>query len=135
MGDQLVGVESPSIEGGRKAPFTTAFWASLPAYLEMGMTESAFFEGDPALCKAYREAWKNREKHRVERENWAAWLMGGYVYTAMVLTAPAFNSLKPHKPADYMKKPMELTGISEEKKDDSLFEYMTAFMRRHNKNG
>lgn len=99
------------------------------------MTETNYFHGDPALCKAYRDAWKEKQKRLEQLANWSAWLMGGYVYQVMVRTAPAFNSLKPRQPSNYLEKPLEWSDKKESPKDDSLFEYMTSFMKRHNKNG
>ena len=131
MGDQLVGIESSETEGGGKAPFCKIFWSCLPSYLAIGMTEDEYFRGDPALCKAYREAWKIKTKFERDTANWKAWLLGGYVYQTMGLMAGTYNSLKPQKPGDYLKKPF--TFEDEKKKEDNpLFEYMMQFMKKHN---
>lgn len=97
----------------------------------MGMTEEQFFHGDPALCKAYRDAWEQRQKYERDMSNWRCWLMGGYVYQAMCLTAPAFNSLKPHKPGDYPSEPIKFDDKQTEQ--NPLFEYMKSYADRHNK--
>lgn len=81
------------------------------------MTEDAYFHGDPSLCKAYREAWKNKQQYQEELLNWAAWIMGGYVYQTLCLTAPTFNSLKPQRPGSYLKKPLGF-----EKEDEPIVE-------------
>lgn len=132
MGGQLVSVDSPVEEGGGKAPFTKIFWSCLPSYLAMGMTEEQYFRGDPALKKAYRKSWKIRQKYDRDLSNYKMWLMGGYVYQAMVLTAPTFNSIKPHKPMEYLEKPFDLEP-KEKPKENPLFEYMKSYAERHNK--
>ena len=84
------------------------------------------------MKKAYRESWKIRQKYDRDLSNYKMWLMGGYVYQAMVLTAPTFNSIKPHKPMEYLEKPFDLEP-KEKPKENPLFEYMKSYAERHNK--
>lgn len=98
------------------------------------MTEEQFFHGDPMLCKAYREAWEIKTKYERDLSNWRAWLMGGYVYQVMGDMASAYNSLKPKRPVDYLKKPfpIEENATPKETDDNPLFDYMMQFMKKHN---
>lgn len=130
MGDQLVSVDSPVEEGGGKAPFTKIFWSCLPYYLQIGMTEDNYFHGDPALCKAYRDAWNGKVKYQEELINWSAWLMGGYVYQTMCLVAPTYNSLKPQRPGNYPTEPLGLHG--EQKSEDTTKDFLMRWAAKVN---
>ena len=76
-----------------------------PWYLSVGMTWDEYWNGDPAMVRAYRKA----ERLRVERTNRDAHLMGQYVYDALCRVSPAFNALaKDHTPIAYPERPYEL---------------------------
>lgn len=55
------------------------FDEALPEYLVMGMTAEQFWDGDCALVKYFRQAYRIRK----ERENESAWLQGMYFYNAL----------------------------------------------------
>lgn len=134
MGDQLVGVDLPDERGSQStAPFTKVFWDCLPAYLTMGMSYETYFNGDPALAKAYREAWKIQEKNKQSYLNWQAWVAGGYIYHALCLVAPSFNSLKPQKPGKYPGKPYALDGEKTVQTEDKAQTFLAAWANKVNK--
>ncbi len=69
------------------------------------MTVNQFYYGPCRLAVAYKKA------HRIRREqsNFDAWLMGGYVYSAIAALAPILNGMvKDPKPKEWMDKPFEI---------------------------
>lgn len=79
-----------------------------PQYLAMGMSYDEFWHGKPSLVRAYRKAWQLRRENR----NSEAWLMGLYVYDALMCVAPvmraALSNERP-KPGKYPEEPYPLT--------------------------
>lgn len=135
MGEQLVGSTPTDTRGSLgTAPFTKVFWECLPSYLAMGMSEDAYFYGDPALKKAYRDAWKLKQEYKQNYDNWYAWLLGGYVYQAVGDLAPAFNSLKPKKPTPYLDKPFDMKPLADTpQEEDPSKTFITAWANKVNK--
>lgn len=60
----------------------------LPVYMAMGMTPEEYWNGDPALLKAYRKA----DEIRRERDNEMLWLQGMYIYEAIGDLAPVLHA-------------------------------------------
>ena len=70
------------------------------------MTEGQYWNGDPALVKAYRKA----EEHRMQQKNTELWLQGMYVYEAIMDLSPILRSfVKNPKAEKYSSKPYPLT--------------------------
>lgn len=79
------------------------FWEALPQYMAVGMTPQEFWDGDPALCKAYREAWMARQSI----SNAEQWRMGAYVYNAVGAAVASCLDKDAH---EYLKEPFPLEG-------------------------
>lgn len=97
------------------------FERECPFYISVGMTWEQYWNGDPAMVRAYRRA----ERMRADRANRESHLQGMYIYDALCRVAPAFNALaKDHTPLAYPERPYELlTGenrrITGESSDNS----------------
>ena len=70
--------------------------------MAMGMSYDEFYNGDPTLVIAYREADALKRRH----ENYLLWMQGRYVYDAMCAVYPLFRfsfkggELRPEKYLD-----------------------------------
>lgn len=134
MGVQLVGSTLSQTRGSNDtAPFAKVFWECLPTYLAMGMSEETYFHGDPALKVAYRKAWKLKQEHKQNYDNWLAWLFGGYVYHAVGNLAPTYNALKPKKPIPYLDKPLELHPVTVKAEESPSQAFVAAWANKVNK--
>lgn len=101
MGDKLVTAPSPE----RIPTFTEIFDKCCGYYLSIGMSYTDYWDGDPEMVRFYRD----KNKLDIERKNQELWLLGGYIYSALVDVSPAVNALsKKHDPLPYMGKPIEL---------------------------
>lgn len=145
MDSQLVSGSPSVIEGSEhraRSPFytyTEKFYEVFPYYLSIGMTPEQFWEGDPTLCKYYREA----EEIRNEKRNQELWLQGMYIYEALCDVSPIFHAFakKGSKPHAYTTHPYALTEKQrkreEEEKQRRLSEkgkrFMEALMTQTNK--
>lgn len=97
----------------------------------LGMTPEQFWDGDPALVKAYRKA----DELRKERKNEELWLAGAYVYEALMHTIPItltpFSKSKVD-PGKYPDRPYPLSQQAaekiEEERQKARFEKMLAMM-------
>lgn len=80
------------------------------------MTYDQFWNQDVCLVKAYREA----DKIKRELKNQDMWLLGAYIYEAILDAAPALRfslSKKPPKPIPYRDQPIEIhTGVRKQEK-------------------
>lgn len=76
------------------------------------MTPEQYWEQDCTLAKAYREA----EELRQDRQNQQLWMLGHYVYDALICVAPMFRAFKPQRPRDYVDSPYSLNKKQEEEK-------------------
>lgn len=130
MGDELVGGEV-SPEGGEKSPpsYKKIFWDCLPYYLAMGMSADEYWNGDPWLAKAYRK----KQEILLNQDNHRSWLMGLYVYQAILLCAPRLNSIKPQKPQDYPSEPLKFGKTEGEAKQQADIAKVRAWADRVNK--
>lgn len=63
------------------------FSKALPVALSMGMTPGEFWDGDPWLFAAYREA----REMRADRGDWERWQSGSYVYEALLRASAVLN--------------------------------------------
>jgi len=77
------------------------------------MSYGEFWEGDAALPKFYREAYKLKQEREREQTNFAAWLNGLYTAKAYSVVLGNAFSKKGAQPLEYFDKPIDLT--SEEK--------------------
>lgn len=79
----------------------------------MGMTSAEFWEQDPALVLAYREAYRLR----FEENNRLAWLQGRYIYDALCAASPLFHDLAKRgtKAAPYYEEPIKFYQNEEER--------------------
>lgn len=83
--------------------FTEIFDEAFPMYLSFGMSYELFWEGDPALVKAYRKA----EEIRRRRCNQELWLEG--VYMAEALSATVGNMFRKGNKHQYPSEPIPIT--------------------------
>ncbi len=69
--------------------YTDTFNELFPYYLSIGMSYDQFWNDDPWLAKAYREADLLSRKRRNEE----LWLQGLYIYEALCCVAPVLNPM------------------------------------------
>lgn len=98
MADGVKPVPPPTNEP--RYPLVEALEEALPYYMALGVTEDRFWNGDPTLLNAYREAYRIRAE---DRNNWQ-WRQGLYFYDALMSAMSAMG--KKRKP--YMKEPLPL---------------------------
>lgn len=139
MGSELL-IEDGESKGGSgetsESPFSIAKMIDdcFPYYLSIGMSYDEYWNGDPSLVRAYREA----EKLRVEQKNRELWLHGRYIYEGIACLIPAFNQWKPKNPIPYMDEPYALTEEEwekrqireQKKKQEELRNYMMSFVKK-----
>lgn len=105
MGDKLVTATSPP-----EHTATEIFDKMCGFYLSIGMNYTDYWDGDCDMVKYYRD----KNKLDLERKNQELWLLGGYIYSAMVNVSPVMNAFsKKHEPFPYMEKPIELFPVAE----------------------
>lgn len=84
-------------------------------YMALGMSYQDYWDGDNQMPRFYRDKFKAD----TEIVNYRLWLLGLYVYEAVLDTAPAMNPLmKDHKPVLYRSSPFPLTSSDKEKFDE-----------------
>lgn len=110
--------------------YTEQFYEVFPYYLSIGMTYEQFWDGDPMLCKYYREA----EEMRNEKKNQELWLQGMYIYEAIADLSPVLHAFakKGTKPQPYTDAPYPITKKQRERikaeKERQTFEKGKRFM-------
>ena len=111
MGSELVKTSTPPAE--EQVSVSEFFSKTLPYYLSIGMTPTEFWDDDPRLAKAYREA----DKQKMERRNYELWLQGLYNYKAV--GSVVFNALRKRdsKPQEYFEKPIRIFPLTEAEKE------------------
>ena len=137
MDSELVSGSLSKNEGGgrteARSPFLTyteQFYEVFPYYLSIGMTYELFWDGDPMLCKYYREA----EEIRQEKKNQELWLQGMYFYEAMADVSPLLHAFakKGTKAQPYPDAPYPITKKEcdrlEKESERKLFEKGKRFM-------
>lgn len=98
------------------------FEKAWPYYLYLGMSYHDFWNNDPCLVIAYREAYEIRVRH----ENMLAWVQGQYVKAAIADLVPLINPFsKKHKDmGKYPKKPYAITKKMQEEDDiEEMYEF------------
>ena len=94
----------------------------------MGMTPAQYWDEDPKLAIAYREAHRLRRK--TENEN--AWLVGLYVCDAFATVLKNAFSKRGTPPKTYIERPIDIVPLSEEEKkrrEEEEYKKMDAAMR------
>ena len=110
--------------------YTEQFYEVFPYYLSIGMTYEQYWDGDPMLCKYYREA----EEIRNEKKNQELWLQGMYIYEALCDVSPVLHAFakKGAKPEQYSNNPYPITKKQLERnkkeKERQVFEQGMRFM-------
>ena len=89
------------------AAFAKYIDGELPVYMAMGMTPDEYWNGDPALLKAYRKM----DEIKRERENEMLWLQGMYIYEAIGDLAPILHAFakKGTEAKPYAERPYPIT--------------------------
>jgi hypothetical protein len=105
-----------------------------PVYLSFGMSSSEYWDEEPELAIAYREAHRIKLQHKNEE----LWLQGIYTSQALLSTVGNMFSSKGSKPLEYPKEPLPLTEKEarerEEAKQKARFEKMKEMMMMASKN-
>ena len=124
---------------GSLSNYAIFFEQAFPAYLAMGMSPEAYWDGDPMWARDYRKA----EELRNERRNQELWLQGMYIYDAILCASPILQAFakKGTKPRPYPDQPYALTARAirenEERREKALAEkgkrYMEAQMKKLSK--
>jgi len=78
------------------------------------MSYDEFYNQDPKLVRFYVRAYEITR----EREEWARWRMGAYIYTAIADLIPAINPFSKSQPQDYLNKPFAITQEEQDKRDE-----------------
>ena len=88
---------------------------ALPFYLAIGMSNAEFWDGDPMLAKAYREAYEIQKEMRNEE----MWIQGLYNYRGFKAVIEGFgyglSQGKGAKPSEYPPEPFAFTKREKEK--------------------
>lgn len=114
MEDVLGKLESKKVE---HFFLTNEFNKSCPFYISIGMTYEQFWNGDPTMTRAYLEAYKIKEKRKIEEMKWITWEQGLYVYEAICDVSPVLRAFsKANKPLPYPEKPY---GFEKDKKSNN----------------
>lgn len=116
------------VGSGESAPHFAydSFYEVLPFYLSIGMTWDEYWNGDPYIAKAYRQAFVEKRKRQRDYDNFHAWLQGMYIYEAVADVAPVLHAFakKGTKIRPYSKQPYELqyedNGNKAEKRDKAF---------------
>lgn len=110
--------------------YSDHFEEQYPYYLVMGMSYHDYWNGDPSLVKIYRRA----ESIRQDKLNYEFWLQGRYLYDAMLMVAPSYNSIHPQEPIPYYDEPLPITlkqiREREEREERKRFEHNKAMMMK-----
>lgn len=86
----------------------------LPYYMAMGQSADEYWNGNPNLAKAYRQA----HNIRLEQRNQELWLQGMYIMDAFaVVLGNAFGG-KGRKKQKYLSEPIRITPLTEQEKKE-----------------
>ena len=111
-----------------KATFREIFNRYFPIYLSYGMSSHEYWDEEPELATAYREA----HELRLDRKNQELWLEGVYMKKALESTVGNMFLKKGAKPMEYPKEPLAITEkeakAREEKEAKERFERMKSMM-------
>ena len=87
-----------------------------PFFMSIGMTYEQFWYDDVELTKYYLKAFELKEKREAEKNKWARWEQGLYVYEAICYASPILRAFsKATKPLPYPRKPY---GFEEKEKKE-----------------
>lgn len=78
----------------------------------MGMSYEQYWEGDPRLAVAYREAYRLRR----EMDNEQAWLQGFYMHYGFSVSLANAFSKRGAKKETYIEQPIDIFPLTEEEK-------------------
>lgn len=81
--------EGDAPKNQKQLSLSEIFNKAFPVYLSMGMTSAEFWEQDPALVLAYKEA----HRLKFDEQNRLAWIQGRYIYDALCAASPLFHDL------------------------------------------
>lgn len=99
------------------------------------MTLDQYWDDDPWLFAAYREARNRASKEREEHAKWERWMAGMYVYDALLRAAPVINGFsKSHKAIPWVEKPYDYNEeehLSEREKEKVAHQRMKEWMLAH----
>lgn len=88
--------------------------------MSIGMSYGEFWEGDVALPKFYREAYKLKQERELEQANFGAWLQGFYNAKAYAVVLGNAFAEKGAAPLEYFDKPIELGKKTEEQQEEDV---------------
>lgn len=104
-----------------KKPVTLSkiFRDAFPHYLVMGMPAEEYWDGDPWLVRAYREAYRIRMENETRIADRNAWRMGEYIRHAMTSIPIVVNGFAPknHHMHEYPELPMLQMAEEQQKAD------------------
>ena len=87
-----------------------------PFFMSIGMTYQEFWFEDVELTRYYLKAFEIKEKREAEKEKWARWEQGLYIYEALCDVSPILRAFsKATKPLQYVSKPYGLEEGKENK--------------------
>ncbi len=91
------------------------FKSECPKYMAMGMTYEEYWHGPADLPKYYREMYL-LQREELNKQNW---MLGRYIYDALIEASPMFLSLvKKREPMPYDKEPYALTAKEERRRKE-----------------
>ena len=112
MGDKLVTDSSPDDQGGggiSRLPslcYSKKFEELCGYYMSLGMTYEQYWDGDCCMTKYFRRM----DELKRSRNNEESWLLGCYIYDALLSVYPVFNALsKKKEPYPYRSSPFPIT--------------------------
>lgn len=88
--------------------------------MSIGMSYGEFWEGDVALPKFYREAYRLRQERELQQTNFSAWLQGFYNAKAYAVVLGNAFADKNSEPLEYFNKPIEFGKKSEEQREEDV---------------
>lgn len=119
--------------------YSEKFEECFPYYMALGMSAEQYWDSDPTWVRAFREA----DRLRTDRKNQEQWLMGNYIYQAILCCTPVLHAFAKSgtKPAPYLSEPFPLSkeqvAKSEKNRERSSYDKNKAivegFMVAHNK--
>lgn len=106
MGDGVTPEEDAPPENSEETTYSDIFEEVFPQYLLMGMTPEMYWDTEPGLAKAYREAYRMRKENEAREADYHAWLQGLYMRDALQSVALLVNGFVPKgvQPSPYPEK-------------------------------
>lgn len=88
--------------------------------MSIGMSYDEFWEGDAALPKFYREAYRLKRERETEQANFNAWLQGFYNAKAYAVVLENAFADKNSEPSRYFDKPVPLEKKNAEEQQEDV---------------